>query len=216
MSDFWVKHAGNRTSIIQQGDLSAQIYLDTLSEIPHLYAVGPIEGLKGEITVYDGKSSIATIDRAQPTISSSLHHGATFLAYASATRWKTISIDTSISGLRDVEAYVQNMSTRHDVDTRKPFPFRIEGRIDSLEYHIIFKTDDAPHNATEHQRAKQKFTVHDSDVCIIGFWADVKSQGVYTPPDKRIHLHFILDGDAASGHVDDLQLREGALLYLPR
>jgi len=216
MSGFWVKYAGNRTTIIQQGDLSARIYLDALSEIPHLYAIGPIEGLKGEITVYDGQSSISTIERTQPTISSSLHHGAIFLAYASATRWKTIPIDTSIRGLSDVEAYVQYMATRHNVDTRKPFPFRIEGRIDSLDYHIIYKTDDAPHNATEHQRAKQKFTVHDSAVRIIGFWADLQGQGVYTHPDKRTHLHFILDDDTASGHVDDVQLREGALLYLPR
>jgi acetolactate decarboxylase len=216
MSDFWVKYAGNRTAIIQQGDLSARIYLDTLSEIPHLYAIGPIEGLKGEITVYDGKASIATIERAQPTISSSLHHGAIFLAYGSATRWQTSTLDTSISGLSDVEAYVQKMATRHNVDTRKPFPFRIEGSVDSLDYHIIYKTDDAPHNATEHQRAKQKYTVHDSNVCIIGFWADVTCQGVYTHPDKRTHLHFILDDDTASGHVDAVQLREGALLYLPR
>jgi acetolactate decarboxylase len=65
--------------MLQKGDLSACIYLDALSEIPHLYAIGPIEGLKGEITVYDGQSSIATIERALPTMSSSWEHGAIFL-----------------------------------------------------------------------------------------------------------------------------------------
>lgn len=92
MSNFWVRHAGNRNNIIQNGDLSARINLDTLSEISNLYAIGPIEGLKGEITVYSGKSSIATIEREQPKIYSSLNYNAIFLVYASASQWKKLQL----------------------------------------------------------------------------------------------------------------------------
>ena len=74
--------------MIQKGDLSSRINLDTLSEISNLYAIGPIEGLKGEITIYNGKPSIATIEREQPKIYSSLNYNAVFLVYASAFQWK--------------------------------------------------------------------------------------------------------------------------------
>ena len=215
MSNFWVRHAGNRNTMIQNGDLSAQINLDTLSDISHLYAIGPIEGLKGEITIYNGESSIATFEREQPKIYSSLHYNAIFLVYASASQWKQITIKKSINGLNNVEAFVQNMAKKHNVDTRKPFPFRIEGIVDSLNYHIIYKSDNAPHNKTEHQRAKQKFSVYNSRVLIIGFWTDLESQGLYTHPDKRTHLHFMLEDKTESGHIDNIQLREGVIFYLP-
>ena len=214
MSNFWVRYAGNRNNIIQNGDLSARINLDTLSEISHLYAIGPIEGLKGEITIYNGKSSIATIERGQPKIYSSFNYSAIFLAYASASQWKKIVIEKSINGLNNVEAFVQKMAKKNNVNTKKPFPFRIEGIIDSLNYHIIFKSDNAPHNKVEHQRAMQKFSIYNSSVQIIGFWADSESQGVYTHPDKRIHLHFMLEDNTESGHIDNIQLHEGAFFYL--
>jgi acetolactate decarboxylase len=215
MSNFWVRHAGNRDNIIQNGDLSARINLDTLSEISNLYAIGPVEGLKGEITVYNGESSIATIEREQPKIYSSFNHNAIFLVYASASQWKKNAIKKSIIGLSNLEAFVKNMAEKNNVDTQKPFPFRIEGIVDSLNYHIIYKLDNAPHNKTEHQRSKQKFSVYNSNAQIIGFWTDLESQGVYTHPDKRTHLHFMLEDNTESGHIDNIQLREGAILYLP-
>ena len=215
MSNFWVRHAGNRDAMLQRGDLSAHINLKTLSDIAHLYAIGPIEGLQGEITIYNGKSSIATIESEQPKIDYSFNYNAIFLAYASASQWKQITIKPSISGLSSVEACIQTMAEQHNVDTQQPFPFRIEGMVDSLNYHIIWKSDNAPHNKTEHQRAKHKFSVYNCRVLIIGFWTDVESQGVYTHPDMRTHLHFMLEDNTESGHIDNIQLREGAILYLP-
>ena len=215
MSNFWVRHAGNRNNIIQNGDLSARINLGTLSEISNLYAIGPLEGLKGEITIYNGKSSIATIENEQPKIYSSLNYNAIFLVYTSASQWKQMTVETSMSGLSTVEAFVQKMANKNNVDAQKPFPFRMEGIVDSLNYHIIYKSDNAPHNKIEHQRAKQKFSVYNSRVLIIGFWTDVESQGLYTHPDKRTHLHFMLEDNTESGHIDNIQLREGAILYLP-
>ena len=114
-----------------------------------------------------------------------------------------------------MEVFIHNIAKKNNVDTQNPFPFRIEGIVDSLNYHIIYKSDNAPHNKTEHQRAKQKFSVYNSRVQIIGFWADSESQGVYTHPDKRTHLHFMLEDSTESGHIDNIQLREGAILYLP-
>ena len=129
---------------------------------------------------------------------------------------KKNTIEKSISGLSNLEVFVQNMAEKNNVDTQKPFPFRIEGVVESLNYHIIYKLDNAPHNITEHQRAKQKFSVYNSSVQIIGFWADSESQGVYTHPDMRIHLHFMLEDNTESGHIDNIHLRKGAILYLPQ
>ncbi len=50
--NYWVKHSGDRMNIIKQGDFTGTIDLQDLEKINHLFAMGPLEGLKGERTIY--------------------------------------------------------------------------------------------------------------------------------------------------------------------
>ena len=56
---YWVKHVGQMSDVMMRKDYSAHMDLSTLKGIPHLYALGPAEGLNGEITIIDGEPSIA-------------------------------------------------------------------------------------------------------------------------------------------------------------
>lgn len=214
--DFWVRHVGDRRAIIRDGNLGPTIALDSLSEIPHLYAIGPISGLRGEITIYDSDVSIATIRGDAPHVTSTMDEKAIFLVWASADEWTTVRIPRSLTGLGELEAFVRTAARENGLSLTQPFPFRVEGRVSSLTYHIIFKTRQEPHDRAEHRRAKRRFSESDAPVRMVGFWADEAGEGVYTHMGMRTHVHFEREDRTTSGHVDDLVIQPGATLYLPK
>ncbi len=214
--NYWVKNVGSRLKIINDGDFSASISVDSIVNIPNLYAIGPIEGLKGEITINNSEISIATIENDTPTFSSGISNiNAIFMVYGSCSNWKKITIEKPLSGLDEIEAYIKEKIPANGLNMEKPFPFRIEGNVNSLDYHIIYKKDNLPHNKEEHQKAKQKFKLENEPVKIVGFWADTKGEGVYTHPGHRTHIHFLQEKTNQSGHIDDIELESDAILYLP-
>ena len=54
-ADREVLHAGALRSIMHQGDVSVQMDLADLKDRAHLYALGAVEDLKGEILILDGQ-----------------------------------------------------------------------------------------------------------------------------------------------------------------
>ena len=44
------------------GDLRGHVDLETLSSVPHLYGLGPLEGVRGEVSIFGGVPSIARIE----------------------------------------------------------------------------------------------------------------------------------------------------------
>ncbi len=214
-SDAWVRNVGSRIDVMQ-GSLGGRIALDSLAAVPNLYAVGPVEGLQGEVTIYDGEAFISTYDADDDLVNrTGFSDRAIFLVYGSASAWDTLRTDRPLDGLDQVEAYIRTSAEQSSRDLDTAFPFRIEGRVDSLQLHVIYKADDAPHNMAEHKKAKRPLPAHGADARIIGFWSTPDGEGTYTHPGKRTHLHAIADG-IGSGHIDDLLLPTGTLVLLPR
>ena len=149
---YWVSYKGDRKNIIHHGNLSSQVDLNSLSGITNLYAIGPVTGLQGEITIYNGTPSISTVVDGLPKVDTSLNYGAIFLAYSRASTWQSIPVSQRLGSLDEIEQFVKTSAIQAGVSLDKPFPFRVEGAVDSLEYHIIFKTDQAPHNKKEHKK----------------------------------------------------------------
>ncbi|WP_420455271.1 acetolactate decarboxylase [Rubrivirga sp.] len=213
---FWVRTAGTQMRVMRDGDLSARAALDSLAHVPGLYAIGPVEGLRGEVTVYDGVPSISTVADGRVAVDESFGHRAAFLVYASATDWRPVPVTRDLDGLADVEAFVEDAATRAGLDLDGAFPFRIEGHADTLVYHVLNKTDDAPHSHAAHDRVKAMFSAADVGVDVVGFWGGTAGQGVFTHRGERTHLHARLSDRSASGHVDGIRVAAGATLHLPR
>ncbi|WP_299537546.1 acetolactate decarboxylase [Ulvibacterium sp.] len=207
---------GNRQMIINQNNLNGTVRLDTLLSKKHNYAIGPVEGLQGEVTVYDDEVSISTVKNGRPKVNDSKHTKAIFLLKANQANWQKMEITENLNGLDAIEGYVQNALSKNGMDTEKAYPFRIETTPKFLEYHIIFKMDDAPHNMKEHKKAKQKFILENEEIKIIGFWVNTERMGKLTHPGKRTHLHFIKADGGTSGHIDDISISRGAILFLPK
>ncbi|QYZ66184.1 MAG: hypothetical protein HPY30_09380 [Gammaproteobacteria bacterium (ex Lamellibrachia satsuma)] len=204
-------------NIIKQGDFSGTIDLQDLENIDHLFAVGPLEGLKGEITISNSKPSISTLtkDKQQKDVSS-FKHKAIFLVYGSVKEWKEIVISKELNSLNEIEQFIKERAVRHNLPLDKAFPFKIKGMAETITYHVIYKQDSKPHNKKEHQRSKAKFSKKNEDNTIIGFWSDAKGEGVYTHPNKRTHMHYISESSKDSGHIDAIKLNSGAVLFIPK
>lgn len=214
---FASRHSGSRLSIIQEGNLSPKIALDSLSKYESLYAVGPLSGLKGEVTIYGGEVSLSTVVNNKPKVSASIgDNKAIFLAYANISDWTELNIADQIVSQRQIEAIVREKASAWKISTEAPFVFRLEGMVDSMQYHIIYKSTDAPHNKAEHHKSKVRFNLKDEPIKVVGFWADAAGEGVYTHPGMRIHLHFIDDTNSTSGHIEKITLKPGAKLFLPK
>lgn len=222
LDGYWVCYAGSRRTMLRDGDLTAAFDLRALADTPHVYAIGPVEGLRGEITLYGGTPSIAVVADGAVRVDTTFDRRAVFLVYGAARHWRTVPVPNALDGLAAVEAFVRAAAVTAGLDPERPFPFRIEGRVNRLAYHVIFKTGDGPHDLPAHKRAKRPFVLKPgkdgNPVNIVGFWADAAGEGVYTHPGRRTHLHFQGRGalsSPVSGHVDDVSLGAGALLYLP-
>jgi acetolactate decarboxylase len=204
-------------NIIKQGDFTGTIDLQDLENINHLFAMGPLEGLKGEITINDGELSISTLtlDKKQKYVSS-FKYKAIFLVYGSAKEWQEIVIDKDLNSLTEIEQFVKESAVKHNLPLNKAFPFKIKGLSKNITYHIIYKQDNKPHNKKEHQRSKVKFSKIKENNTIIGFWSDVEGEGVYTHPNKRTHIHYISETSKDSGHIDAIELNSGAVLFIPK
>jgi len=63
-----VRWIGEMRKVMREGDLTGRVDLRSLAGRPHLYAVGPLEGLRGEVTIWDSKASLATLKKGEVSI----------------------------------------------------------------------------------------------------------------------------------------------------
>jgi acetolactate decarboxylase len=199
---------------MQKGDLSAAIDLRKLAKIKHLYALGPVEGLKGEVTIWDGKPSIARVADGKVATSDRFEVKACFLVYASVPAWQEIAIPSNVRDLEQLEAFVAQAAAKAKLDVHRPFPFAVRGKFEKLAFHVVNKTDDSPHSREKHERVKVHFTADNAAARLIGFYSD-HHHGVFTHHGSNVHIHVITDDNKRSGHVESIRLGVGCVLLLP-
>lgn len=210
-----VLSVGEMRKVMQDGDVSAAIDLRRLAETKHLYALGPVEGLKGEVTVWDGKPSIALIRDGKISISDSFEFKACFLVYAQVQSWHEVAIPEEISDEEQLENFVAQAAVKQGLDVKGPFPFAVKATPKKVAFHVVNKTDDSPQTGKKHDQIKARFVIENAAVRLIGFYSD-HHHGVFTHHDSNIHLHVITDDEKQSGHVESLQLGNGGTLLLPK
>lgn len=76
-----VAHSGALRTIMS-GNLGATASLDTLATKDHLYALGAVAQLKGEIQIFDGAPFISSINKNEVVIDPTFSKKASLLVYA--------------------------------------------------------------------------------------------------------------------------------------
>ena len=207
-----VAWAGAQRDVLA-GNLKPTITLGELRHLEHLYALGPVEGLTGEISVFDGVPLIARVIGSTVVVDGDRDVGACFLVYADVPSWRWTTMRSSLIDA-DLESHVATLAASHDLDDGAPLAFLLRGVASTLVFHVLDKRDGLPHSPERHEQAKVRLTLRDCEIEVIGFLS-ASHRGIFTPADRNVHMHFRTTDEHASGHVERLDLAPDWTLGLP-
>src|SRR5262245_16144236 len=211
--DLWFIGAQRET--IMNGKLAAALDLRTLASRPHLYGIGPIEQLRGEVTIANSRPALARVaSDGTVKVTPSFETGVPFFVWAEVPLWHQVPIPAGIRSFEELENFVPKAAAAAGLDADKPLPFLVDGRERLVEFHIVNRIGDGPHNMEMHKKIQVTFELEKAEATIVGFHS-TKHRGTFTPGDSNIHAHFQTADNTKSGHIQKLQLGDGAVLSLP-
>lgn len=210
-----VKYSGALRSMMS-GDLQATASLDSLSAKPNLYALGAFENLKGEIQIFNGKAFNSAVQSGNLVFDKTFDKKASLIVYAEIANWQNIEIPSAINSSKKLETFIEEQAKQLGIDTEKPIPFLIEGKSQSLSWHVInWKDGDTKHTHKKHKESGLNGNLENEEVEIIGFFSK-SHKAVFTHHTTFLHMHFKSQNEELAGHVDDLILGNTMILKLPK
>jgi acetolactate decarboxylase len=208
-----VKIVGAMRNVMHKGELFGTIDLDTIENKTHLYGLGPLEYLKGEILILDGKGyKSIVINDTSMQVTETMKMKAPFLGYANIQNWTETEFPDSISNIKQLENYLDLTTKNYP----RPFLFKLTATVDSATIHIVNLADGIKVSSPEEAHKGQKsFDLKNTAAEMIGFFS-TQHQAILTHHDTYVHIHLITDDKQKMGHLEELMLRKGtAKLYLP-
>ena len=211
-----LRFIGAQRETVMHGKLAAALDLRTLTKVPHLYAVGPIEELRGEVTIAEGRPSLARVGTdGAVRVSESFEAGAPFLVWAQVPTWQTLPIPHEVHSFAELETFVPRAAASAGLDPQQPLPFLIRGEQNLIEFHVLNRVGDAPHGMEMHKKIQVVFELAQVDAIIVGFHS-AAHRGIFTPMDSAMHIHFQTADNGKSGHIQKLKLGKGLSLAFPK
>jgi acetolactate decarboxylase len=222
-----IEYIGVQKEIFKTGKATSVISLESFANRPGLFAVGPIEGLDGEITIFDSKPYITKVRGSDYIVDHTFKHGAFFLVWTEQTNWQDVPVPASVKGYVNLQQFVKAQAQEAGIDVTKPFPFLLSGTPVEIKWHInVDRTEGKPITKELFMKSKQPFVTKNEPVDIIGFYAEHHA-GVFLPSSKPafmegtdaqnvIHIHLVSRTSKAAGHIDNITLGEGIVLRLPK
>ena len=209
-----VEVSGAMSNVMKKGQLHGTILLDTISNKKHLYGLGPVEYLKGELLVIDGRSYVSSVNEdGSIKMEETYNVKAPFFVYGTTDSWKEYKLPKSVKTLKQLEEFIDKKSKK----IKRPFAFKLEGTYSEIKFHIQNLPDGtvvkSPKDAHQGQGKYQRNDVKGD---IIGFFS-TEHQTVFTHHDTYIHIHFINSERTEMGHIDDLSFdgKTKIKLFLP-
>lgn len=209
-----VYHSGALRTMMS-GDISKTIDLDTLSQKKHLYALGAFEGLQGEVQIFDRVSQSSRVKDSMVVIENSIEGSASLLVYSQVEKWVENS-SFFFASKTDLDSLLMNEAKKVGLDTEKPFPFILEGKVSELQWHVIkWNPKDSVHTHKKHQESGLNGVVKNENVRILGFYSN-KHKAIFTHHSSNVHMHFTSKDQSLAGHVDGLKIKDSIILNLPK
>ncbi len=221
-----VEYVGAQKDIFKTGKASSVVSLEDLAGRKGLYAMGPVDGLDGEITIFDSKPYITQVRGKDFTLDNTLKHGAFFLVWTEQTKWKDVQVPGTVKDYVDLQKFVKAQAQAAGIDTTKPFPFLLSGTPAEIKWHInIDRTEGKPITKELFLKSKEPYVTKNEPVDIIGFYSE-RHAGVFLTQfapaikegsgmENAIHIHLVSRVSKAAGHIDLITLGEGMVLRLP-
>ena len=222
-----VEYVGAQKEIFKTGKATSVVSLEDLAGKKGLYAMGPVDGLDGEITIFDSKPYITKVRGNDYTVDKTFKHGAFFLVWSEQTNWSDVQVSATVKGYVELQKFVREQAQKAGIDVMKPFPFLLVGTPAEIKWHInVDRTEGKPITKELFLKSKEPYVTRNEPVDIVGFYSDHHA-GVFlnqfSPAIKEgsgmenmIHIHLVSKTSKAAGHIDDITFGDGMVLRLPK
>lgn len=204
---------GAMKKVMRTGQLQGTFNLASISNEKHIYGLGPIEYLKGELLIVDGKSYASTVTSdSTMSVEETFQVKAPFFVYTSVENWEEINLPNEVQTIPQLETYLNKVAKK----IKRPFVFKLSGLIEKATIHVVNLPKGA--KVRSHEEAHQglvNYNLVNDYVDIIGFFS-TKHQGVFTHHDSYLHMHLITADKMKMGHLDNVKFKKDAIkLFLP-
>lgn len=207
-----VHWAGEQRRAVQ-GDVAAKVRLTDLEDAHGLCAIGPLAGMRGEITVADGRVAISRVHEGSVQVDEDRDVGAAFLVWIEAPAWRAVALPADVRDEASLGAFLPGALAAVGLDPSRPAAFRIDADAERLAFHVLDMPDGSTASSEAHERAKRRFALQGARVHLVGFRSS-GHRGVFTPPGSDLHVHFVSEDRRSAGHVESFTLAPGATLRI--
>ncbi len=214
-ADIEVGYAGALKNFMHKGDLSAKYSLSELKNKNHVYALGAVENLKGEIQIFDGSPTITFAKNGKVHFDNTYEKNASLIVYTQVAEWQGVSIPSDIITQSQFESYLKKAASDRGLNIEKPVPFLIAGKSRFINWHVIdWDPTDKEHTHAKHINSGPHGKIENADALILGFYSN-QHTAIFTHHSSDLHMHFITKDKALAGHIDDIKLGHKMMLKLP-
>jgi len=211
---FEVRWEGEMKRVHREGDASPRVALEKLAGRTGAFAIGPLAGLRGEITALDGVVFVSYMEGEKPVVANDWDRQAPFLVYGHVTEWKEVRLPASVQTPKDLEAYLPEAAREVGVNPSAPFPFKMRVSSAQIDYHIMNNTEVGDQIKRPHKELMVHFQIRNRPATLIGVYS-TEHAGVFTHHGETIHVHVVSEDGKDTGHVDGATFGPGAMLFLP-
>ncbi|MBX2991210.1 MAG: acetolactate decarboxylase [Bacteroidetes bacterium] len=199
-------------NVMWKGELYGTIDLDTISNKKHLYGLGPVEYLSGELLVFDGTAYKSTVlTDSTMVVKETFAAKAPFFVYSNIDSWREHPLPDSVRTMQQLEAYL-NLTNKH---ARKPFAFKLRGEVESATIHVVNLPKGAVvRSPDDAHQGRKNYRLINRQSDIVGFFSR-EHRAVFTHHDSFIHMHLLTSDKTMMGHVDEMVFKTGMKLFLP-
>lgn len=208
-----VKIVGAMKNVMWKGQLYGNIHLDTIANKKHLYGIGPVEYLSGELMIFDGKSYKSTVlSSTTMKVEETFDVKAPFFGYVNIEKWHEIPLPDSIQTIPELENYLDKITKT----AKRPFMFKLSGVVETANIHVVNLPKGAKVSSPDEAHEGQvDFTITQQASDIIGFFS-TEHKAIFTHHDTFLHMHLLTADKTKMGHLDEMILQKGTVtLYLP-
>jgi len=206
---------GSLRELMHEGRTESRVAIASVIATPHVYAVGAVAGMRGEITVVDSTAWLALGDRAAGRAAvGAADEGAALLVASSVASWSRAPIGEDIP-FADLDQRIESLARAAGIDVDQAFPFLIEGELTDVQWHVLKGPPSSP--ATPHDHADNAVRGEQATMTgtLVGFFSR-HHQGVFTHMGRNVHAHVVSPTAAIAAHADQVSVRASSILALPR
>ena len=217
--DGTVQQWGTLREVMHGEVMDGQVRLSDVTDKPHVFGIGALDKLQGEILIADNVAWVARVRDGKhiEVRQSDTTDSAVLLAVAQVPRWTEVTVDQDVFA-DQFDDFIEKAMRQAGLDKLETVPFMIEGKFSSLDLHVLNGQCPFAEVKVEIEGAgpPHRTTLNDVTGLLVGFYAE-NGAGRITHHSTRIHVHALVGtGDErVAGHVDAVALKAGTVIRVP-